>query len=400
MRRLIVRVALATQFFPPETFAGANRVAAMAAALAEQFSLAIAAPAPGYPDPETYASQQIEPAFRGAPVKRIGAFTAQRRSWPGRAAAESLMAVKLAGIAARTRPHVLVASSPSMFLGPSCLAAARTCRARFVWDLRDLTWEYGKEGDAFSGGVASKALEAVAKVMWATASGADLVVCANDGLAEIVRERVRKTPVEVVRNGVDESLLQLFDPSWSGLSDVTEVLYAGLLGHAQELEVLIEVAALAPDLHIVIAGDGPCRDDLEELVRVRKLANVSFTGYLAPDALAVRYHDSDVLFAQVRQSKLHAATAVPSKLFEYMAAGRPIVYAGEGAAAALVEETGSGITTAPGDAPAIVAAIRAAASPSGVELGRQARAYVNERPSRADEMARFARLVSEVDKRR
>ena len=52
-------------------------------------------------------------------------------------------------------------------------------------------------------------------------------------------------------------------------------------------------------------------------------------------------------------------TAVPSKLFEYMAAGRPIVYAGEGAAVALIDETGSGITTAPGDVRAIVDAIRA-----------------------------------------
>ena len=164
------------------------------------------------PRPGDVRVEPLEPAFRGAPVKRIGAFTAQRRSWPGRAAAESLMAVKLAAIASRARPQVLVASSPSMFLGPSCLAAARARGARFVWDLRDFTWEYGKEGDAFSGGVASGRWSG-GKVMWATASGADLVVCANDGLAEIVRQRVPKTRVEVVRNGVEESLLQMFDPS-------------------------------------------------------------------------------------------------------------------------------------------------------------------------------------------
>ena len=137
------------------------------------------------------------------------------------------------------------------------------------------------------------------------------------------------------------------------------MLYAGLLGHAQELDVLVDVAALAPDLRIVLAGDGPCRDDLEALVRQRGLDNVVFTGYVTPHELAGLYHESDVLFAQVRPSELHAVTAVPSKLLEYMAAGRPIVYAGEGAAVALVETTGAGITTAPGDAGAIVAAIRA-----------------------------------------
>jgi colanic acid biosynthesis glycosyl transferase WcaI len=396
VRGLIVRVALVTQFFPPETFAGANRVAALAAALADRFSLVVAAPAPGYPDPEMYASQPLEPAYRGAQLHRIGAFTAQRRSWPGRAAAESFMAVKLSGVAARTRPQVLVASSPSMFLGPSCLAAARACRARFVWDLRDLTWEYGQEGDVISGGVALTAMQALAKVMWATVSGADLVVCANDGLAGLVRRRAPKASVEVVRNGVEKSLLDLFDPSPAGPNAGTEVLYAGLLGHAQELEVLIDAAALAPDLRFVIAGDGPRRAALEALVQRRGLDNVAFTGYVTPEELARLYHSSDVLFAQVRQSKLHALTAVPSKLFEYMAAGRPIVYAGEGAAAALVDETGSGLTTAPGDARGIVDALRTAAAPGGSQMGSRGRSYVSALPTRSEEMRRFAELVAEV----
>jgi colanic acid biosynthesis glycosyl transferase WcaI len=393
---LSVRVALTTQFFPPETFAGANRVSALAEALAGRFSLVIAAPAPGYPDPASYAAEPLQPAFHGAPISRIAPFTGQRRSWPGRAATESLMAVKLAGVAARTRPQAIVTSSPSMFLGPSCLAAARACRAKFVWDLRDLTWEYGQEGDVIAGGLALRAIRALARVMWATASVADLIVCANDGLAEIVRERVHKTRVEVVRNGVAESLLQMFDPSPSISQGPTCVLYAGLLGHAQELEVLIDVAELAPELQIVLAGDGPCREDLERLVQRRGLTNVAFTGYVTPDELAQHYHSSDVLFAQVRRSRLHAVTAVPSKLFEYMAAGRPIVYAGEGAAVALIDETGSGITTAPGDVRGIVAAIRAAATPAGAQKGAQGRAYVGELPTRRDEMRRFANLVADV----
>ena len=393
---MTMRVALVTQFFPPETFAGANRVAALAAALAERFSLVVAAPAPGYPDPGAYAGHELQPAFHGAPISRIAPFTGQRRSWPGRAAAESLMAARLARAAGRVRPRVIVASSPSMFLGPACLVAARARRARFVWDLRDLTWEYGKEGDVIAGGVASTALRGLAKVMWATASAADLVVCANDGLAEIVRGRVTKTPVEVVHNGVDASLLRLFDPSPPGAQGSPQVLYAGLLGHAQQLEVLVEAAALASDVRFVLAGDGPCRAELEELVGRRGVANVAFTGYLAPDELARLYHSSDVLFAQVRRSELHTVTAVPSKLFEYMAAGRPIVYAGEGAAAVLIDETGAGLTTGPGDARAIVEAIRAAAGPAGTQMGEQGRRYVEQLPTRADEMKRFAHLVSEV----
>ena len=54
--------------------------------------------------------------------------------------------------------------------------------------------------------------------------------------------------------------------------------------------MLIEAAARAPDLQIVIAGDGPCREELEHLVRPRGLTNVAFTGYVAPQELAHHYH--------------------------------------------------------------------------------------------------------------
>jgi glycosyltransferase involved in cell wall biosynthesis len=79
-----------------------------------------------------------------------------------------------------------------------------------------------------------------------------------------------------------------------------------------------------------------------------------------------------------------------------MAAGRPIVYAGAGAAAELVEATGSGVVTAPGDASAIVAAVRRVASPEGRRMGERGHAYVSRLPSRSDEMEGFAALVTDV----
>ena len=303
------------------------------------------------------------------------------------------MAARLAGLAARSRPDVVVASSPSMFLGPAGLVAARVARARFVWDLRDLTWEYGREGDVLDGAVARTSLNALGRMMWATAKGADLIVCATDGIAAAVRERVRHARVEVVRNGIDSKFLATFDPSHAPAGSGTQVLYAGLLGLAQGLEVLVEVARRAPDLRITIAGDGPRRASLESLAEQHGVANIAFTGYLAPDELVRLYHASDVLFAQLRDSKLHSATAVPSKLLEYMAAARPIVYGGSGAAADLVTTTGSGLVTAAGDAEAIVAAIRRAATAEGREMGRRGRAHVSSLPSRSEEMRRFALLV-------
>jgi putative colanic acid biosynthesis glycosyltransferase WcaI len=394
-----MRVALVTQFFPPETLAGANRVAAIADALAARASLLIVAPAPSYPDPSQYGSESSTPVLDGARIRRTRPVTAQRRAWPVRAAAESAMAARLARIAAQFRPSAIVASSPSMFLGPASIAAARIARAKFIWDLRDLTWEYGKEGDVIDGMIARRSLDGLARVMWATAAASDLVVCATDGVAGAVRDRLPGARVETVRNGIDAEFFATFDPSAPNAPTAdgpTRVLYAGLIGHAQDLDVLVDVATLAQDFRITLAGDGPRRAALQALVEQRGLENVSFTGYVTPRELVRLYHSSDVLFAQLRDSELHSRTALPSKLLEYMAAARPIVYAGAGAAASFVEETASGVVAAPGDAQAIVAAVRRVAASEGREMGERGRAYVSGLPSRSEEMRSFAQFVEEV----
>jgi glycosyltransferase involved in cell wall biosynthesis len=120
---------------------------------------------------------------------------------------------------------------------------------------------------------------------------------------------------------------------------------------------------------------------LAATARERGLTNLTFTGYLSPDALVRLYHSSDVLFAQLRSSELHTLTAAPSKLLEYMAAARPIVYAG---------------VAAPGDAAAILHAIETLTPEKRMLCGRRARAYVEQLPSRADEMRRFATIVAEL----
>jgi putative colanic acid biosynthesis glycosyltransferase WcaI len=391
-----MRIALIAQFFPPETFAGANRVSAIASQLAELGDLVVIAPEPSYPDPAAYAGYVPPPIAARATLRRIPPFTAQRHSWAVRAAAESRMAARLAAGAVRSRPDVVVTSSPSMFLGPAALAAARFRSARFVWDIRDLTWEYGKEEGVVTGAAARAALGAVAGVMWRTARRADAVVCATEGLQASVSSRLPGARVELVRNGVDEALLRKFDASPPPEKKRLTILYAGLVGHAQGLEVLLDLAELAPDLDVEIAGDGPRREELETEARRRRIPNLSFHGYVSPDRLAGLYHEADVLFGQLRSSPLHTLTAAPSKLLEYMAAGRPIVYGGEGVSAALIEEVGCGVTVAPGDARAAAAAVAAMTVADRERLGARGRAYLESLPSRAMEMRRFGEIVSAV----
>jgi glycosyltransferase involved in cell wall biosynthesis len=391
-----MRISLVTQFFPPETFAGANRVKAIADALAPIGSLVVAAPWPSYPDRAAYRDFRETPASDAVTVRRIAPFTAQRRGWAARATYESLMAGRLAFTAGRGGADVFVASSPSMFLGPATLAAARARSARFVWDIRDLTWEYGKEDGVVASRAARAALAAVSRLMWRTARASDVVVCATEGLANVVSDRVPSQRVELIQNGVDSALLERFDHTPPSANERTRVLYAGLVGHAQALEVLLDVAQLAPQLEIIVAGDGPHRAGLVSEARKRGLTNLTFTGYVGLDRLVELYHTSDILFAQLRSSDLHSRTAAPSKLLEYMAAGRPIVYAGAGLAADLIRRSGGGRVVSACDAAAIAGEFESMTEGDRLLLGRCARRFVEGLPTRLDEMRRLASIVQDL----
>ena len=111
------------------------------------------------------------------------------------------------------------------------------------------------------------------------------------------------------------------------------VAYAGVIGYNQNLGVLLEAARMLPDVDFVLAGDGPELPLLKKKAAELDLDNVSFSGYLNRERLLELYRRSDVLIAHVRSSPTIDATMIPIKLFEYMATGKPIIYAGRGAAA-------------------------------------------------------------------
>src|SRR5262249_47216468 len=122
-------------------------------------------------------------------VRSSRPFVPHSPSLPVRAVRELMMAARLAVLAAREPSDIVVTSSPSMFLGPVCLLLARAKTSRFVWDIRDIGWEYAGESRMASPRM-RLTLEALRRVMWFAAKHADLVVTASEGGARQVRQKV------------------------------------------------------------------------------------------------------------------------------------------------------------------------------------------------------------------
>lgn len=378
-----MRIALVTQFFPPETAAGANRAGAMAGALGSRHDLQVLTLAPGYPEPELYAGIDLSAADRGRAfqVRRGAAFRPHDRSLVRRALREAAMSLALVRSARGPRPDVVFVTTPSMFLAPVAWCWARWSGARFAWDVRDLTWTYARE-NARPGGLQHRLLGGLEAFMLGLLKRTDFVVAATEGLAQVLlRHGVPPARMITLANGVPRAFLERFAGE-AGAEATTgaprtrpRVSYIGLMGFNHGIGILVDVARLLPEVDFVLVGDGPERPALEARLRGGAAPNVRRCPYVTdPDVLAAHYRDSDLLVSHVRSTPVLDDIVYPAKAYEYFATGRPVVYAGTGFTADRLRRDDLALVVPPDDAGALARGIAAVLAGPAAARQRAARA--------------------------
>jgi colanic acid biosynthesis glycosyl transferase WcaI len=149
-----------------------------------------------------------------------------------------------------------------------------------------------------------------------------------------------------------------------GLGDRFVVLFAGVMGYAQDMNVIVEAAAQLrddPRIVFVLAGDGVRREKAEAAVKALGLANVRFLPLQPIDRYPSLVDAADCCLVTLDASV--ATPVVPSKIGGLLAQARPVVAAlPAGDAREIVEQSGGGVCVEPGDAAALAAAIRRLAS--------------------------------------
>jgi colanic acid biosynthesis glycosyl transferase WcaI len=389
-------VAILCANYAPESNAAARRITDLAHGLeAAGWSVEVVAQAPHHPQNRLFPGY----GHRYRTIDREDNLTVVRyRPWivpKGnfllRFASELLFAVQAAVRAAARRPDLILASSPFMFLGPLGLLAARLAGVRFAWDVRDLTWLYL----AATGRRAFAVDRLIGRLMRFTARRADALTTATHGILAYFEARPQRA--EVVTNGLPAAFLERLRsaPRQRSPEEPPLVVYAGLLGYPQGLKVLIDVAERLPGVEVALVGDGPERSALMHEALNRGLANVTFPGFVEGTALDRWYGAADVLVAHLRRDPAFVM-AQPSKLWEYMATGRPVVYGGEGEAVAILSQENIGLTVPPESAEGMAAAIRQLLEDPGeaARLGARGRAFVEHHRNRETLLERWEALLS------
>ena len=182
------------------------------------------------------------------------------------------------------------------------------------------------------------------------------------------------------------------------------VTYAGAMGMANNLEVVLEAAALLtdlPDVHFLMVGDGKDRAKLEQLAGETGVKNVTFTGSRPKSQMPEVLAESDVCLAVLRDIPMFRTT-YPNKVFDYMAAARPVVLAIDGVIRQVIEAADGGIPVPPGNPQAMADAVRAlhANRERCRQMGESAREYVVKFFDRNQQAQQFGDLVHNIGQRR
>lgn len=355
-------LVLVTQFFRPETGAGARRATALAEALAEEFDVQVLTLEPGYPESARYDRAAWEAGDAGAPypITRRPVFRPHDTSLVRRALREIAMSRDLVAQLRGRSPDIFMVSTPSMFLAPLVWLAARTSGKRFVWDLRDLTWRYARES-APTGGAMRVLLGALEGFMLWLLRRADIVIAATEGLANVIEEQgVRRERLMVVTNGVSRAFLSRFAATEACAKNARpRITYVGLIGYNHGIGILLDVAREMPEADFCLVGDGPERAAIEARVMAEGLTHVTLHGYVTDvDELARIYRESDVLVNHTRGTPTLDRIVYPAKTYEYFATGRPVVYAGAGYAAKQFRKYDLCAVVPPGDSAQLARGIR------------------------------------------
>jgi len=331
-----MRILIVTQHFPPERGA-VRRLYEFARYFVQNGSdVSILTAIPNYPDgivPEKYKGKffyaeemdgikvyrsWVLPAANSQPARRMVGFIT------------FLISTILNSFRIKQKFDLVLASTPPVTSPVIGWILSKIRRCRFVIEVRDLQPESSEDFGNLRQGFFTRV---VRWVMHSLYRKADKVVSVTDGISTYMDQMVGipRQSIATIKSGVGREFI---DSDSNGIrhkfgwDEKFLVLYSGTLGWVRPLETVIEAARQLvdqPDIHFALIGDGQKRSALEQMVQEYGLKNVSIIGLQPLETIPYFLKAADVLIESLKEVKV-AKMAFPSKMFEYMASGRPIIF--------------------------------------------------------------------------
>ncbi len=362
-----MRVVILTQCYPPEPIPKPHE---LARGLTERgHKVVVITGFPNYPAGRLYPGTDLRlwrwDVLDGIRVLRLPLFPDHSRSpvlrvlnYGSFAVAAALLGCVLSG-----PMDVMFVEHPPLTIGLAAWILGRVHRAQFLYAVNDL-WPESVEA---TGMLRSRRLlnwiGRLERFVYRRAGAIAVISAGFKG--NLVGKGVPPEKVHVIPHWADESLYRPLPPDPDlarnfGMAGRFNVVFAGQLGLAQALDVVLDAAEELSDLadiQFVLIGDGTDAARLRREAGERGLGNVRFLGRQPAEMMPCIFAVTDVLLVHLRDDPVFRIT-IPSKTIAYMACGRPVLMAVEGDAADLIRAAGAGVTCRAGNAKDLAGAVR------------------------------------------
>jgi len=369
-----VRVLILSQYYDPEPVPKAGE---LARELQDRgHDVEVITGFPNYPSGDLYEGYRLALMQRttidGIPVRRTFEYP-----YHGTSAVKRLInywsfvfSAPLASLFMR-RADVMYVWHPPLTVGVAAWLISRLRGIPFVYDVQDIWPESAILSGMLRPGLLVRLMSRLERFVYRRA--AHVLVVTPGARENLIGKGVPPEKVSAMHHWIDESI---FDGNGAadrdtvraaqGWSERFVALFAGNLGMVQGLDTVVRAAALltpSDRIRIVLMGDGADKARLQTLARELGIGDdrLQFLERQPMSAVPPFMEAADVLLVHLRRSEL-SRWVIPTKTLAYLAAGKPVLMAMEGAAADLVREAGAGVIVPSDDPQQLVNALRSLAA--------------------------------------
>jgi glycosyltransferase involved in cell wall biosynthesis len=262
---------------------------------------------------------------------------------------------------------LVIGTSPQFFTVCAAYVVSRLKRIPFVFELRDIWPESIEAVGAMSNSLAIRLLEKLELFLYRKASC--VVAVTHSFRRNLVARGIAPGKIRVITNGVDSSRFhpQPKDSELTARLDLAGKFVAGYIGThglAHGLETILEAAALlrqqpgGDSFRFIFLGDGACKSALQEKAMAMGLSNVLFIDSVPKEEVVKYWSLLDVSIIHLKKTDLFTKV-IPSKLFECIGMGIPVLHGVAGESAEIVESEGVGLVFEPENALQLSEGLRA-----------------------------------------
>lgn len=338
-----MRIGLLTQYYKPEMGAPQNRLYEMVRGLKELGNdMYIITAMPNYP------TGKIFDAYKGKiicnemiddiPVKRYWLYASNtRKVIPRIWNMVSFSCMALLSIRYLRKLHLdyLIVESPPLTLGLVGIWLAKFAKCKLIANISDIWPLSAKELGAISEGRLYRILERLEHKIYRSAH---LCMGQSQEIVDHIASHGGKN-VYLFRNGVDPTRFQIARND--AITYPVKIIYAGLLGFAQGVADIcksINFADIGAEFHIY--GAGGEQEEIEQYLQQNPNRGIFYHGVVSRQDLPKKLQEAHLTLVPLVKN---IYGAVPSKIYESMAAGLPIMFIGEGEGAKIVENNAIGL---------------------------------------------------------